>query len=137
MRDYREKYKTQIQMNITSMMDVVFMLLIIFMITAPLMHAEVDVKLPKSSAAKVKDETSIVVSVTKSGEIYIGKSKVPIEAFGEEMKKLAASGRVTSISLKGDKDINYGIIMRVVSDIKGAGIENLGLVAIPEKKRGR
>ncbi|MCD6501497.1 biopolymer transporter ExbD [bacterium] len=137
MRDYREKYKTQIQMNITSMMDVVFMLLIIFMITAPLMHAEVDVKLPKSSAAKVKDETSIVVSVTKSGEIYIGKSKVPIEAFGEEMKKLAASGRVTSISLKGDKDINYGIIMRVVGDIKSAGIENLGLVAIPEKKRGR
>ncbi len=137
MRDYREKYKTQIQMNITSMMDVVFMLLIIFMITAPLMHAEVDVKLPKSSAAKVKDETSIVVSVTKSGEIYIGKSKVPIEAFGEEMKKLAASGRVTSISLKGDEGINYGIIMRVVGDIKSAGIENLGLVAIPEKKRGR
>jgi len=122
-------------MNITSMMDVVFMLLIIFMIAAPLMRAEVDVKLPKSTAARVKDQTNITVSITMDGKIYIGKTRVSIEEFPAEIEKITSSGQVTSISLKGDEAINYGLIMKVVGYIKDAGIENLGLVAEPEKTR--
>ena len=123
-------------MNITSMIDVVFMLLIIFMIAAPLMRAEVDVNLPKSAAAKFKEETAVTISVTEAGEIYIGKTRVGIEEFPDEIKRLAESGNITSVSLKGDEKLNYGLIMRVVGYIKEAGIENLGLVATPEK-RGR
>lgn len=121
-------------MNITSMMDVVFMLLIIFMITAPLMRAEVDVKLPKSTAAVVKDESTITITVTKDSKIFIGKTEVSIESFPEEISKIKQRGRVGSVSLKGDEGVNYGIIMRVISYIKDADIENLGLVAAPEKK---
>lgn len=135
MNRYRDRYKAQIQMNITSMMDVVFMLLIIFMIAAPLMRAEVDVKLPKSTAARVKDQTNITVSITMDGKIYIGKTRVSIEEFPAEIEKITSSGQVTSISLKGDEAINYGLIMKVVGYIKDAGIENLGLVAEPEKTR--
>lgn len=123
-------------MNITSMIDVVFMLLIIFVIAAPLMRAEVDVKLPKSTAAKVKESTTVTVSITVDRHIYIGKTPVTIEEFPDKIKTMADAGNVTSVSLKGDKGIDYGLVMRVVGYIKDAGIENLGLVAIPEK-RGR
>ncbi len=136
MTNYKERYKTQIQMNITSMMDVVFMLLIIFMIAAPLMHAEIDVKLPKSAAARMKEETTITVSITKEGDIYIGKTPVALDDFPAEIKKLVSSGAISSISLKGDEGVNYGLVMKVVGYIKEAGIENLGLVATPER-RGR
>jgi len=135
MNRYKDRYKTQIHMNITSMLDVVFMLLIIFMIAAPLMRAEVDVKLPKSSAARVKDQTTLSVSITMDGEIYIGDQPVSLEEFPVEIEKIASSGAVNSISLKGDETINYGLVMKVVGYIKEAGIENLGLVATPEKTR--
>ncbi len=120
-------------MNITSMMDVVFMLLIIFMIAAPLMEAQVDIKLPKSSAAKVKDENAITVSITEGGRIFIGKSEVELDEFEKRIGELAEAGGVSAVSLKGDEGVDYGIVMRVVGYIKEAGIENLGLVAIPEK----
>lgn len=135
MNNFKDRYKTQIQMNITSMMDVVFLLLIIFIIAAPLMRAEVDVKLPKSSAATVKDESNVTITITKESKIYLGKTEVPFEALPQELNKMALAGRVTSISLKGDEGIDYGIVMKVIGYIKEAGIENLGLVASPEKKR--
>lgn len=122
-------------MNITSMMDIVFLLLIMFIIAAPLMRAEVDVKLPKSSAAIVKDESAITITITKESIIYIGNTEVSIEAFPQEIGKMAGTGRVSSVSLKGDEGVDYGIVMRVIGHIKDAGIENLGLVANPEKKR--
>ncbi len=117
------------------MLDVVFMLLIIFMIAAPLMRAEVDVKVPKSSAARTKDNTTLTVSITMEGEIYIGKQPVTLEEFPAEIEKIAASGNINNISLKGDESIDYGLVMKVVGYIKEAGIENLGLVATPEKTR--
>ncbi len=135
MNNYKDRYKTQIQMNITSMMDIVFLLLIMFIIAAPLMRAEVDVKLPKSSAAIVKDESAITITITKESIIYIGNTEVSIEAFPQEIGKMAGTGRVSSVSLKGDEGVDYGIVMRVIGHIKDAGIENLGLVANPEKKR--
>ncbi len=136
MTNYKDRYKAQIQMNITSMIDVVFMLLIIFIIAAPLMRAEVDVKLPKSAAARTKEETAITVSITKDGQIFLGKTPITLDEFPDKIKQLASTGRVTSISLKGDEGVNYGLVMQVVGHIKEAGIENLGLVATPEK-RGR
>jgi len=135
LNNYKDRYKTQIQMNITSMMDIVFLLLIMFIIAAPLMRAEVDVKLPKSSAAIVKDESAITITITKESIIYIGNTEVSIEAFPQEIGKMAGTGRVSSVSLKGDEGVDYGIVMRVIGHIKDAGIENLGLVANPEKKR--
>jgi biopolymer transport protein TolR len=137
MNKYKDKYKTQIHMNITSMMDVVFMLLIIFMIAAPLMRAEVDVKLPKSAAARVKDNSNLSVSITMSGDIFIGNEQITIDEFPEAIKKIASAGAITSVSLKGDESIDYGLVMKVVGYIKDAGIENLGLVATPEKTKTR
>jgi biopolymer transport protein TolR len=119
------------------MMDVVFMLLIIFMIAAPLMRAEVDVKLPKSAAARVKDNSNLSVSITMSGDIFIGNEQITIDEFPEAIKKIASAGAITSVSLKGDESIDYGLVMKVVGYIKDAGIENLGLVATPEKTKTR
>ncbi|HHS50163.1 MAG TPA: biopolymer transporter ExbD [candidate division Zixibacteria bacterium] len=135
MNNYKERYKTQISMNITSMMDVVFMLLIIFIISAPLMRAEVDVRLPKSTAATTRDHTTVTITITEDAKIYVGKTEIDIEELPEQIKRMAAEGRLTSISLKGDEGVNYGIVMRVVGYIKDAGIENLGLVATPERRR--
>ena len=135
MPDYKARYKTQIQMNITSMIDVVFMLLIIFMIAAPLMRAEVDVNLPKSAAARSKEETTLTVTVTEGGEIFIGETPVKLEDFPTEIERLARTTDLAAVSLKGDREINYGLIMEVVGHIKEAGIENLGLVATPDTRR--
>lgn len=117
------------------MLDVVFLLLIIFMIAAPLMRAEVDVKVPKSAAARAKDNTTLTISITMEGEVFIGKQPISLEEFPAEMERIAASGNINSVSLKGDESIDYGLVMKVVGYIKEAGIENLGLVATPEKSR--
>ena len=135
MLNYKERYKTTLQLNFTSMTDLVFTLLFVFVITAPLMHAQVDLKLPKSAAAKQKDESAVTVSVTKAGGIFIGKTPLTIEEFPDKIKQLVSTGGITTISLKGDEGVDYGLIMRVVGYIKEAGIEDLGLVAIPEKKK--
>jgi len=131
----REKYQPSSQLNLTSMVDIIFMLLIIVIITAPLMHAQVDLSLPKSSAAKVADESTITISINQDGSVFLGNTRVSIEKLPRLLWKLRQERRLTSVALRADEKVEYGIVMEVIGAIKDAGIEDLGLVALPKKTK--
>ncbi|MCD6125108.1 biopolymer transporter ExbD [bacterium] len=131
----REKYQPSSQLNLTSMVDIIFMLLIIVIITAPLMHAQVDLSLPKSSAAKVADESTITISIKRDGSVFLGNTRVSIEKLPRLLWKLRQERRLTSVALRADEKVEYGIVMEVIGAIKDAGIEDLGLVALPKKTK--
>ncbi|RKZ29194.1 protein TolR [bacterium] len=131
----REKYQPSSQLNLTSMVDIIFMLLIIVIITAPLMHAQVDLSLPKSSAAKVADESTITISIKRDGSVFLGNTRVSKEKLPRLLWKLRQERRLTSVALRADEKVEYGIVMEVIGAIKDAGIEDLGLVALPKKTK--
>ncbi len=130
----REKYEPSAQMNLTSMVDILFMLLIIVMITAPMMHAQVDLSLPKSSAAHITDESTVTISIKSSGAIYIEKTPIKKKELSRKIWQLKQTKNITSVSLRADKSVDYGTIMEIIGAIKEGGIEDLGLVALPDKK---
>ena len=131
----KDKYEQTAQMNLTSMVDVLFMLLIIVLITAPIMHAQVDLNLPTSNAARVTDESTVNISITADKTIYVDKNPVSLDKLTKLIWEFKETKNVTGVSLRADKTVDYGTIMIVIGAIKEGGIENLGLVAIPENKK--
>ncbi len=131
----RDKYSASSQMSLTPMVDVIFMLLIIVIITAPLMHAQIDLSLPKSSAAQVTDESSVTVSIKKDGSIFLGTNKIEKDKLPRLIWQIKEEKNISLIELRADRKIEYGKVMEIIGLIKEGGIENVGLVAIPEDRR--
>ncbi len=132
MSSRRDRYETSAQMNLTSMVDILFMLLIIVMITAPIMHAQVDLSLPKSSAAHITDESTATISVKSDGTIYLEQTQISLDDIPKKLWKLKQTKNLKSVALRADKKIDYGTVMKVIGAIKEGGIDDLGLVALPE-----
>jgi len=131
----KERYEPTSSMNITSLLDVTFMLLIMFIIATPVMNAQIDMSLPESITADYTDEETIEVSVKNNGNVYIGKTEVSWNELSNKLKLLNEQKKLNSVALRGDKDVKYEKIMLAVDAIKEAGITNLGLVALSKKKR--
>jgi len=117
------------------MVDILFMLLFVVIITAPIMHAQVDLSLPKSSAARVTDEGSVTVSITADKTIYIEKTPLPIGELARKIWEIRETKSITSVALRADGKVDYSTIMKVIGAIKEGGIDDLGLVAIPDKEK--
>jgi biopolymer transport protein TolR len=121
-------------MTITSLADVATTLLIIFIvagISAALTRSGVDVNLPKTSAAKPKVGTGVVISITKNQEIYIEQRLVNLKEFNTALNKALSQKATDRVFLQADASVNYGLVIEVIGKIREAGIENLGLVAEP------
>jgi len=120
------------EINVTPFVDVMLVLLIIFMVTAPMMTQGVDVALPEASSESLPaDEEQIVVTIDKAGSVYISEYQVSIEFLKEKLNELLKNKTVKEVYLKADRDISYGIVVRVMSEIKGAGVEKLGMLTEP------
>jgi biopolymer transport protein TolR len=123
------------EINVTPLVDVMLVLLVIFMVTAPMMQQGVQVNLPKADTkAMTPAEESVVVSVDKSGKVFIDKDEVKP---GDLRKRLAAmfvTRAKKEVFLKADAGVPYGEVVRTMADIKGAGIERLGMVTEPAAK---
>ena len=123
------------EINVTPLVDVMLVLLVIFMVTAPMMQQGVQVNLPKADTkAMAPAEESVVVSVDKNGKVFIDKEEVPA---GDLRKRLSAKFVTRSkkeVFLKADAGVPYGEVVRTMADIKGAGIERLGMVTEPAAK---
>ena len=120
------------EINVTPFVDVMLVLLIIFMVTAPMMTQGVDVALPEASSESLPaDEEQIVVTIDKAGNVYISEYPVSIEFLKEKLNELLKNKAVKEVYLKADRDISYGIVVRVMSEIKGAGVEKLGMLTEP------
>ena len=120
--------------NITPMVDVMLVLLIIFMVTAPMMKQGVEVNLPKAATTAVKGEDEqLVLTMTKAKKYFLGKHEIPA---AELTTKLAANERIKSgkaLYLHADSALSYGEVVATMADLRAAGIERLGLITDPEE----
>ncbi len=126
------------EINVTPLVDVVLVLLIIFMVTAPLMQRGIDIDLPRTVAQTADQEERIVVSINKDGKIYIGDVQIPMEDLSNQIRRrTAGSENQSAIFLRGDKTLRYEIIMQVMDEMKRSGVPTIGLVTepAPEKER--
>ena len=118
--------------NVTPFVDVMLVLLVIFMVTAPMMMQGVDVSLPETTADPLKSEKEhLVITINKDKNVYINDFQVTVDFLKEKLAKILEGRRDREVFLKADKDISYGTVVRVMAEIKGAGVEKLGMVTVP------
>jgi biopolymer transport protein TolR len=116
--------------NVTPFVDVMLVLLVIFMVTAPLMQQGVDVNLPKAKGKELPPDERISLVIKKDRTVYMNDTPV---SMAEMKQKLEAISRLNpNVFLKADKDVPYGLVVEVMSEIKEAGIEKLGMITEPK-----
>jgi biopolymer transport protein ExbD/biopolymer transport protein TolR len=121
--------------NVTSLVDVAFVLLIIFMITAPIMQGGVDVRLPRAEARPIEPKTGLVVTVDRTGRIFLDQSGLSYEDFRATFPAFVRSRRPTGVYLRADGRVAYATVVQVLAVIRAAGVNDVGLVAEPETTR--
>lgn len=127
---------TMSQINVTPLVDVMLVLLVIFMVTAPMMQQGVQVNLPKAETkALPAPEQSVVVSVEKSGKVFINSDEIAADELKPRLAEMFASRSKKEVFLKADKDVPYGDVVKTMAEIKGAGIERLGMVTEPSLRK--
>jgi biopolymer transport protein TolR len=118
--------------NVTPLVDVMLVLLIIFMVTAPMMMQGVEVNLPQTTTRQIKtQEEPLILSVTRKREIFIEDRRVGLDDLEAKIKKIFEYRRDKEILLRADKDVPYGYVIKVVAGVKRAGIDKLGMVTEP------
>ncbi|MCI5221633.1 MAG: protein TolR [Candidatus Electrothrix sp. AR4] len=122
------------EINVTPLVDVMLVLLIIFMVTAPMMTQGIDVNLPKttSKALRQQDEP-LVVQIDASGTIHLRKIMLSIALLRQELEKMPQGKKQETVYLRADKDVPYGVVVQVMAQIKQAGFERLGMVTLPDE----
>jgi len=121
------------EINVTPFVDVMLVLLIVFMVTAPLLSAGVPVDLPEAQAKPLAlEKEPITVTVNTEGRIFIKDAEVSMDQLVPKLTELAPSGLDERIYVRGDKAASYGAIMKVMGVINGAGFRHIGLVALKE-----
>ena len=123
------------EINVTSLVDVAFVLLIIFMITAPIMQGGVDVELPRAEARPLNDKEGMVVTVDRSGRIFVDETPVTYNDFRVTFRSLVATRKPTGVYLLADSRVPYGNVVRTLAVIRAAGVQNVGLVAEEEEQK--
>ncbi len=124
------------EINVTPMVDVMLVLLIIFMVTAPLLTAGVPVNLPDARAkALPQDDKPVELTVARDGQVYVGKDKVSDGELDARLDRLAALPKPPPIFLRGDTALDFGRVMRVMGELNRAGLNRVSLVTTPADER--
>ncbi len=134
MKRFKREYRPMADINVTNLVDVVLVLLIVFMISAPMMQAGVEIDLPKASESPRDVSAGIVISINKNQQIYIDQYKIPLEQFESRLKTIREVKKFRPIFIRADKSIPYGMVIELMAKIKKMGIENVGLVTEPERR---
>lgn len=120
------------EINVTPLVDVMLVLLIIFMVTAPMLQQGIDVNLPKVAAKDIPSrEEKLVLTITKKGDIYINEHPVELSGLKENLERIYENRINKEIFLKADETVSYGFVVKTMSKIKEAGIEKLGMITKP------
>jgi biopolymer transport protein TolR len=127
---------TMSQINVTPLVDVMLVLLVIFMVTAPMMQQGVQVNLPKAdSKALPAPEEAVIVSIDKGNRLFLNKEPISGSELRSRLSTLFANRTKKEVFLKADQDVPYGEVVKTMAEIKGAGIERLGMVTEPARGR--
>ncbi len=120
------------EINVIPLVDIMLVLLIIFMVAAPMIQQGVDVNLPKVVATELPAHTDLlVVTVDRSGRLFVGKTPVALEELATKMQAIYERKTTKEAFLRADRDVPYGVVVRVMAELKKAGIERLGMVTEP------
>lgn len=120
------------EINVTPFVDVMLVLLIIFMVTAPMMVEGVSVELPETTAQPLESEKEpLVVTIDKEGQVFINDFKTGRDIFATKLTKVLEARQDRTVYLKADKTIPYGVVMQIMSEIRGTGVAKLGMVTLP------
>ena len=122
------------EINVTPFVDVMLVLLIIFMVAAPLLTVGVPIDLPETRANAMNPETQpITISVNENGQIFLQETEIPLDEVVAKLSAIATTGYEERIYVRGDKTTNYGTVMQVMARIQAAGYTRIGLVTLQEQ----
>ena len=127
-----ERTPLNAEINVVSLIDVMMLLMIIFMITAPMMQGGVDVSLPRAEARPLDAKRPLVVSITRDGRIYLDEVRVSLREFRGMFRALAEKAGQGGVYLRADQRADYGQVVRVLAIMRAAGVGDVGLVTEPE-----
>jgi biopolymer transport protein TolR len=120
------------EINVTPLVDVMLVLLIIFMVTAPMLTQGVDVNLPQASAKAMRsDEERLVITVDANSRIFVGKQPVEFNRLGGALKQIVAQRTDRQVFFRADRAVPYGVVVKVIAEVRNSGIEKLGMVTEP------
>ncbi|HSD34722.1 MAG TPA: protein TolR [Alphaproteobacteria bacterium] len=126
----RRSYRPMSEINVTPMVDVMLVLLIIFMVAAPLLTVGVPVDLPKTSAATINDQDEpLVISIDKEGKLYLQDTEIALESLVPRLNAITNNKPDTRVYVRGDRAIDYGRIMEVMGTVSAAGFTKVALIA--------
>ncbi|MDF0673729.1 MAG: biopolymer transporter ExbD [Nitrospira sp.] len=119
------------EINVIPLVDVVLVLLVIFMVTAPMLYRGMDIKLPASASNTIKPEIRAVLTIEKDQRLYLDKDQVSVAQLERKLRVMKEEHADVSLYLRADRDVPYGIVVQVMDGVKKAGIEKLGMVTDP------
>ena len=134
-RRRRAHFELNADVNVVSLIDVMLLLLVIFMITAPMMQGGVDLNLPQADAKPMEAKDALVIEVHRDGSIVVDGNKLTMRMFRAAAKALAGNRSKNGVYLRADKDVGYGTVLQVMAIMRANGVNDVGLVAQPEENR--
>ncbi|MCP4682945.1 MAG: protein TolR [Desulfobacterales bacterium] len=124
--------KLMSDINVTPFVDVMLVLLIIFMATAPMMMQGVEVNLPKTATKHIKSKDEpLILTINKKKEVFLESHRIELDSLETKIKKIFEHRREKEILLRADRDVPYGYVIKVIASVKRAGIDKLGMVTKP------
>jgi biopolymer transport protein TolR len=132
----KQSRSTLAEINVTPLVDVMLVLLIIFMITAPMLQQGVDVNLPVATGSpQPEQEEQVVLTISKKGEVYLNQTLYKLDTLRPKLQSLYQAQRDRAIFLRADTDVPYGTVVQVMDEVKKAGITKLGMITQPPTER--
>ncbi|MDQ5984929.1 MAG: Biopolymer transport protein ExbD [Syntrophus sp. SKADARSKE-3] len=127
-----QDHRVLAEINVTPLVDVVLVLLIIFMVTAPMLQMGIDVNLPKVKSKSVDiNEEKLVLTINGSREIFINKTQIPMSDLRTKLENIFTARIDKEIFMRADKNVPYGFVVEVMSEIRKAGVDKLGMITEP------
>jgi biopolymer transport protein TolR len=134
-RRRRHRFDLNADVNVVSLIDVMLLLLVIFMITAPMMQGGLDITLPTAEATPLESKDGLTVTVNRAGEVFIGDEKYKLSEFRLVFKSIPKNRTRNGVYLRADRSVDYGTVAQLLAIIRANGVSNVGLVTEPEEIR--
>jgi biopolymer transport protein TolR len=134
-RRRRPRFDLNADVNVVSLIDVMLLLLIIFMIAAPMMQGGIDIALPQAASKPLDSKDGLSVSLSRGGEVTVDNQQYTLSQFRVVFKSIAANRTRNGVYLRADKNVNYGTVMQLMGIMNAGGVTNVGLVTEPEVVR--
>lgn len=133
MRRRRHRLELNGEINVVNLIDVMLLLLVVFMITAPMMTGGVDIRLPRAEARPLESKSGLTVSITRAGGILVDETPMTLGEFQDAFKAMAAQRGQQGLYLRADAGVQYGLVVQVLATMRAAGVGDIGLVTEPEE----